>query len=83
MTDYCGVDPAYAIGGDLITDTSENKGKWRKILIVKDNTGFNTLTAKNIDGEFNATMFPAGFSFEAYITEIQLTSGSAVIAYRI
>lgn len=83
MSDYCGVDPAYSIGGDLITDIAEHKGKWRKILVVRDNTGFNTITASNIDGDFATTLFPSGFSFEAYITEIQLTSNSAVIAYRI
>jgi hypothetical protein len=83
MSDHCGIDPAYAIGGDLIADTAEHNGKWRKILIVKDDTGFNTLEAKNIEGTFASTQFPSGFSFEAYITEIQLTSGSAVIAYRV
>ena len=78
------VDPAYSIGGDFVTNTNPRTGRWNRIVILKNNTSFASLTAQNWTG--NSPIgegFPAGFEMQGVFTAFTLNSGGAVIAYKI
>lgn len=78
------IDPAYSIGGDFVTSTDPQTGRWNRIVILKNNTSFVSLTAQNWTGNSPAgESFPAGFEIQGVFTAFTLGSGGAVIAYKI
>jgi len=78
------IDPSYSIGGDFVSTTTAQTGRWNKIVIVKNNSSFTAITAQNYTGNSLAgESFPAGFELQGVFTAFTLSSSSAVIAYRI
>ena len=74
----------YSIGAEIINDTSAYSGRWRRIVILKNNTSFAALTAQNWTGNsiVNESL-PAGFEIQGVFTAFTLNNGGAVIAYHI
>jgi len=78
------VDPSYSIGAEFVNDTSAYTGRWRRIVILKNNTSFAALTAQNWTGNsIVGESLPAGFEIQGVFTAFTLDSGGAVIAYHI
>jgi hypothetical protein len=77
-------DNTYSIGGDFVTSTAAQTGRWNKIVILKNNTSFAALTAQNWTGNNPAgESFPAGFEIQGVFTGFTLNNGGAVIAYKV
>ena len=84
MGRHNGIDPAYSIGGDFVTSTDAQTGRWNRIVIVKNNTAFDAITAQNYTGNsLVGESFPAGFELQGLFTAFTLASGGSVIAYKI
>ena len=84
MSSYNAVDPSYSIGGDFVTSTDAQTGRWNRIVIAKNNTSFSAITAQNYSGNtLVGESFPAGFELQGVFTAFTLNSSGAVIAYRI
>jgi hypothetical protein len=78
------IDPSYSIGGDFVTSTDPQTGRWNRIAIVKNNTAFTAITAQNYTGNtLVGESFPAGFELQGVFTAFTLASGGSVIAYKI
>lgn len=78
------IDPSYSIGGDFVTSTDPQTGRWNRITIVKNNTAFTAITAQNYTGNtLVGESFPAGFELQGVFTAFTLASGGSVIAYKI
>lgn len=78
------IDPSYSIGGDFVTSTTPQAGRWNRITIVKNNTAFTAITAQNYTGNtLVGESFPAGFELQGVFTAFTLASGGSVIAYKI
>ncbi len=78
------IDPSYSIGGDFVNSTDAQTGRWRRIVILKNNTTFSALTVHN--GTGNSIVgegLPAGFEIQGVFTAFTLSNGGAVIAYNI
>ena len=74
-------DPDYAVGGELITNTSAHTGRFKRIDFYEAtevSAASSNLTGNSIANE----TFPAGFVLYGEFTSITLASG-ACIAYRI
>jgi hypothetical protein len=84
MGRHNGIDPAYSIGGDFVTSTSAQTGRWNTIVIVKNNTSFAAITAQNYTGNsLVGESFPAGFELQGVFTAFTLNAGGSVIAYKL
>jgi len=78
------IDNTYSIGGDFVTSTDAKTGRWKRIVILKNNTSFAALTAQNWTGNSPVgESFPAGFEIQGVFTAFTLNNGGAVIAYKI
>lgn len=84
MTVFRTIDNTYSIGGDFVTSTSAQTGRWSRIVILKNNTSFAALTAQNWTGNsIVGENLPAGFEIQGVFTAFTLDNGGAVIAYKI
>ncbi len=84
MARHNGIDPAYSIGGDFVNNTDAQTGRWNRLVIVKNNTSFDAITAQNYTGNsLVGESFPAGFELQGVFTAFTLATGGSVIAYRI
>jgi len=84
MARHNGIDPAYSIGGDFVNTTDAQTGRWNRLVIVKNNTAFDAITAQNYTGNsLVGEGFPAGFELQGVFTAFTLATGGSVIAYRI
>ena len=84
MGRHNGIDPSYSIGGDFVNNTDAQTGRWNRIVIVKNNTSFDAITAQNYTGNtLVGESFPAGFELQGVFTAFTLASSGAVIAYKI
>tara|TARA_Y100001963_G_scaffold150985_1_gene233054 strand:+ start:2464 stop:2700 length:237 start_codon:yes stop_codon:yes gene_type:complete len=74
-------DPDYAVGGELITDTSAHTGTFKRLDFYEASevsAASSNLTGNAIANE----TFPAGYTLYGYFTSVTLASG-ACVAYRI
>lgn len=84
MASFQPTDNTYSIGGDFVTSTDAKTGRWNRIVILKNNTSFASLTAQNWTGNsLVGEGIPAGFEIQGVFTAFTLNSGGAVIAYKI
>ena len=84
MGRHNGIDPAYSLGGTFVTSTDAQTGRWNRIVIVKNNTSFDAITAQNYTGNSLVDeSLPAGFELQGVFTAFTLNSSGAVIAYNI
>lgn len=78
------IDPSYSIGADFVNTTNAHTGRWNRIVILKNNTSFSSLTAQNWTGNsLVGESLPAGFEIQGVFTAFTLSSAGAVIAYKI
>ena len=78
------IDPSYSIGGDFINTTDAQTGRWRRIVVLKNNTSVSALTVHNWTGNSLVNEgLPAGFEIQGVFTAFTLNNGGAVIAYHI
>jgi len=78
------LDPSYSIGADFVNSTDAQTGRWRRIVILKNNSSFAALTAQNWTGNsIVGESLPAGFEISGVFTAFTLSNSSAVIAYKI
>ena len=78
------IDPSYSIGADFVNSTDAQNGRWRRIVILKNNTSFSALTVHNWTGNsLVGESLPAGFEIQGVFTAFTLNSNGAVIAYHI
>lgn len=78
------IDPSYSIGADFVNSTDAQNGRWRRIVILKNNTSFSALTVHNWTGNsLVGENLPAGFEIQGVFTAFTLNSSGAVIAYHI
>ena len=74
-------EPDYAVGGELITNTSAHTGRFKRIDFYEAtevSAATSNLTGNSIANE----TFPANFSLYGDFTSITLASG-ACVAYRV
>tara|TARA_R100001082_G_scaffold111077_1_gene93227 strand:- start:6834 stop:7073 length:240 start_codon:yes stop_codon:yes gene_type:complete len=74
-------EPDYAVGGELITDTSAHTGRFKRIDFYEStqvSAASSNLTGNSIANE----TFPANYSLFGDFTSITLASG-ACVAYRV
>jgi len=74
-------DPDFSLGAELITDTSEHTGRFKRI-DFKESTQVNTATSNLTGNSIDSETFPAGFVLYGVFTSITLSSG-ACVAYRV
>ena len=78
------IDPSYSIGADFVSTTTAHTGRWNRIVVLKNNSSFSALTAQNWTGNsLVGESLPAGFEIQGVFTAFTLSSGGAVIAYKI
>ena len=78
------IDPSYSIGANFVNTTDPQTGRWRRIVILKNNSTFAALTAQNWTGNsIVGESLPAGFEISGVLTAFELGNSSAVIAYKI
>lgn len=78
------IDPSYSIGADFVNTTDAQTGRWNRITVLKNNSSFAAITAENYTGNsLVGESLPAGFEIIGVFTAFTLSSGGAVIAYKI
>jgi hypothetical protein len=78
------IDPTYSVGADFVNTTTAKTGRWKRLVILKNNTSFSAITVENYSGNsLIGESFPAGFELQGVFTAFTLASSGAIIAYKI
>ena len=74
-------DPDYAVGGEVITDTAEHTGRFKRVDFYEE-TQISAMSSNLTGNSIASETVAAGTTIYGLITSITLTSG-ACIAYRV